>query len=143
VTLDERRDAWRPILSSERPETFAWVAQDVGLRGGASRIVGIALAHLADDAGALERRDGVVHSIHVDPELHGQGIGRRLLLAALDDLRSAGCHEATLTVLSGNQPARAFYEHLGWSLDGPPFTESMSGVPALPSVEVVRYRLVL
>jgi ribosomal protein S18 acetylase RimI-like enzyme len=105
--------------------------------------VGIALAHLADAHAAAEAHEGVIHSIHVDPGLHGAGIGRWLLDAALDDLRLAGCRAATLTVLTGNAQARAFYEHLGWALDGPPFMEPMSGVGALPMVEVVRYRLAI
>jgi len=87
--------------------------------------------------------EGEVPALHVDPLLHGRGLGRRLLDAALDDLRYAGCRSAWLTVLSVNRAAIAFYEHLGWTADGLPFWERMDGLDELPLVELVRYRLAL
>ena len=47
----------------------------------------------------------------------GEGTGRTLLAAALDQLRAAGFDGATLWVLSINERARRFYEAAGWVAD--------------------------
>jgi RimJ/RimL family protein N-acetyltransferase len=57
---------------------------------------------------------GEVIAINLHPASWRQGLGRKLLLAAISRLRAAGFTEATLWVLYGNERARRFYEALGW-----------------------------
>src|SRR5262245_21737345 len=81
---------------SERTELAVW-GRRVRAVGDDAVIVVCADAHVAgfayigpsDDADARPRT-GHVHSLHVDPEFHRRGIGRRLLDEALRRFASAG-----------------------------------------------------
>ena len=75
-----------------------------------------------DDAGAAT---GEVYAIYADPDAWGQGVGRRLMQRALDELRSAGFTDATLWVLESNGRARRFYEIGGWQTNGGRRTEQL------------------
>jgi GNAT superfamily N-acetyltransferase len=83
---------------------------------------------------------GHIFSLHVEPELVKQGIGRLLIEHASDELQTIGCRFATLWVVAANQESRAFYERVGWQADGPTRREAlaMEG-EAGDEVEVVRY----
>ena len=61
---------------------------------------------------------GEVYAIYLDPRCQGRGAGRQLLAAATRLLADAGFTDASLWVLSGNHPARGFYESQGWRHDG-------------------------
>ena len=78
---------------------------------------------------------GHITSIHVLPQLRGQGHGRALLDHAFAEFRRRGFAEVTLWVLEGNVSARRFYEALGFREDG--------GRKRYPNTEVpeVRYRI--
>jgi len=59
---------------------------------------------------------GVAHTtqICVLPGYHGQGLGRRLMAASIQALRSNRYHALSLTVTSGNTSAVRLYERLGF-----------------------------
>jgi GNAT superfamily N-acetyltransferase len=61
---------------------------------------------------------GELRSLYLDPTVLGRGLGSALHAAALDLLVAGGFTEATLWVVEGNAPARAFYEARGWVPDG-------------------------
>jgi ribosomal protein S18 acetylase RimI-like enzyme len=61
---------------------------------------------------------GLVYLLYVLPEYWRRGVGRRLISAALDELRDLGLSYAMLWVLRDNQRARRFYEMQGWLEDG-------------------------
>lgn len=81
------------------------------------------------------RRVGHITSLHVLPQLRGQGYGRALLDHVLTEFRRRGFAEVTLWVLEENQKARAFYTKHGFRLDG--------GTRPYPKTDVpeVRYRI--
>ncbi len=56
-----------------------------------------------------------IHSIYVEPSHRGEGIGQRLLEAALEWGRGKGCVEAELNVLARN-PANKLYENAGFEV---------------------------
>lgn len=56
-----------------------------------------------------------IHGVYVEPDHRGEGIGRRLLEAALEWGREKGCVEAELNTLVGN-PARNLYERMGFKV---------------------------
>lgn len=87
---------------------------------------------------------GQIHSIHVDPEITGRGIGRRLIDHAIAALRDAGFLMATLWVVEGNERARGFYQRLGWMPDGARRRETLAveGEEG-DHVDVVRYSIEL
>jgi ribosomal protein S18 acetylase RimI-like enzyme len=89
---------------------------------------------LADPAGTLvgcvyvEIRDGGTRGyfamLSVHPARQGEGLARRLVGAAEDHARAAGCTHMDLHVLSQRQELPAFYRHLGYAGNGTlPFDE--------------------
>jgi RimJ/RimL family protein N-acetyltransferase len=60
----------------------------------------------------------MVRGFAVDPGWHRQGIGRRLLDAAIEEARARGARRLTLRVLAPNAAARAAYEAAGFTVEG-------------------------
>ena len=62
--------------------------------------------------------NGRLHSLYIDPDALGQGIGHALMSHALSTFAVWGCERAYLWVLEGNSRAVSFYERQGWQLTG-------------------------
>lgn len=89
-------------------------------------------------AGGPERLDGCVYVepqgalgyfglLSVLPERHGQGLGRRLVAAAEEDLRRARCQTVEIQVVSLRTELFPFYAGLGYVESGTvPFSEKES-----------------
>ena len=109
LSYQERKARWEQRLSSPEEQEFAYVAEEE-----AHRIVGFASggtpAHPED-------RDyhGELRTLHVLPQFHHQGLGRRLTCAVIDHLAQQKKWSLIVWVVSGN-PACGFYEHLGGQL---------------------------
>jgi ribosomal protein S18 acetylase RimI-like enzyme len=82
----------------------------------ASRLCGIILTSIVSD------RVAHVTQLCVAPDLHGQGIGRYLLLHCLESLRQRAFQAVTLTVTAANGRAVKLYEKMGFS--------TLAGFPA-------------
>lgn len=57
---------------------------------------------------------GEIFVIGVDPDRHGRGLGRALVVAGLEHLGAVGLHVGMLHVERGNLPARRLYDDLGF-----------------------------
>jgi GNAT superfamily N-acetyltransferase len=99
------------------------------------RVAGVAATGPSRDSDATVNT-GEVYSIYLDPEVIGQGVGRVLFAAAVDDLASRGFRTGTLWVLTDNQRARRFYEAAGWRPDG----ATKRDVRADGTLDETRYR---
>jgi histone acetyltransferase HPA2/related acetyltransferase len=72
--------------------------------------------------------NGRLHSLYIDPDALGQGIGHALMNHALSTFTAWGCERATLWVLEGNSRAVSFYERQGWQLTGDTKVDCSFGV---------------
>ena len=71
---------------------------------------------------------GRLHSLYIDPDALGQGIGHALMNHALSTFTAWGCKRAHLWVLEGNSRASSFYERQGWQLTGDTKVDCSFGV---------------
>lgn len=81
-----------------------------GLRYGTELAAYIALYRVLDEIEIL--------NIAVHPSCRRQGYGKRLLGTLLQEARKMGITKAVLEVRTGNAPARALYEKLGFVQTG-------------------------
>lgn len=95
---------WDRLVADHRPPNVLLVAVE-----GASGVVGYAAGH---------PEDGELFLLFVHPDFAGRGIGRALLAAAHEALRSAGCDEAFLFTHELNARALAVYAAAGYRPDG-------------------------
>jgi len=110
MSIDARTKVWVDIIGNpalELPLVAIADGEVVGfVHQGASR---------DEDAGP---EVGEVTAIYIDEARVGLGVGRGLWNAALDLLRERGLTTITVWVLDTNVRGRAFYERMGFELDG-------------------------
>jgi GNAT superfamily N-acetyltransferase len=69
---------------------------------------------------------GYVGLLSVDPARQGAGLGGKLMAAAEEHFRNAGCVAVDLRIISQRTPLPAFYRHLGYVETGTaPFSPSL------------------
>jgi GNAT superfamily N-acetyltransferase len=78
---------------------------------------------------AVHPEDGELFLLFVHPAYAGRGIGRALLGAAHDALRTAGCREVFLFVHEHNERALAVYAAAGYRPDGADRVSDFRGTP--------------
>lgn len=61
---------------------------------------------------------GYLGLLGVAPERQGTGLGRKLMDAAENYFREAGCRAIDLRIISPRTPLPAFYEHMGYKQAG-------------------------
>ena len=65
---------------------------------------------------AKARHKGRIWGVYVRESCRGQGIGRALLVALLERIKACpGVEQVSLTVVSGQEAARALYRSLGFN----------------------------
>jgi GNAT superfamily N-acetyltransferase len=112
LSVDEREHQWLASLSDDDASPLVLVAESGGDLVGFSTV-----AIPARDA--EEGEDvGEIPAIYVAPRAWGGGAGRALIDASVAAMRAAGCREAVLWAVAGNERAAAFYVAQGWHDDG-------------------------
>lgn len=106
---------WDQLVIDHAPPNVLLVADDQ-----AGQVVGYAAAHPAD---------GELFLLFVHPEYGGRGIGRTLLRAAHDALRTEGCRRAYLFTHVQNERALAVYQNAGYHADGSIRESDFNGTP--------------
>lgn len=85
----------------------------------------------------LHGGEGIIHSLYVDPDLQGGGVGVLLLQAAEAGIAAAGVSTARLWAFRDNAPALAFYLRRGWAPDGVVRTTVEFGEPEVRLVKAL------
>ena len=114
LDVEQRAAQWRTRIGpAMRPGSPTFVAVD---DSGAVR----GFAHTGpirdDDLDPAERAE--IYTIYVDPATWRSGIGSALLRAVDEFWAPTDVRELVLWAFEANADGRAFYERLGWRLDG-------------------------
>jgi GNAT superfamily N-acetyltransferase len=132
-TLQPPVDRLRAELASTDPRRQVLVAEREG------QVIGFAVVRASRDGDADGVQTGELDQFYSDPAVWGQGVGRKLMAAAIETLRESGFTEATLWVAEENHRPRRIYEVAGWTLDGVTRDKSWRGA----GVRDLRYRIKL
>lgn len=103
-----RTDGSGTVRSADGDHTVLVIEDETG------ELVGVASVGAERQGG----QGGELWMINLAPKAWGKGLGRELLAAATETLRSLGHDEAILWVLDTNTRAQHFYESAGWVADG-------------------------
>ena len=103
--VERRRPSWARVLGESDGFGGALLAEDDG------RITGLA-SFARPSHPAFDGMAEITH-LYVDASRRGEGLGRRLLEAALEKAAAAGFPGAGLAVVRENRAARDFYQALG------------------------------
>lgn len=83
-----------------------------------SKIAGTFALLIMDNIGHLGQPSSVIENVAVLPKFQGLGIGKRMLLYALEESRLAGCYKMALSSSLHREYAHKFYESLGFVRHG-------------------------
>jgi len=111
--VDHPEDFWRGRLeeAQRKVETVTLFAEVDG------RLVGMLGAHRA--LRLKTRHVATVYGVYVDPAVRGQGVGRQLMQALLDEIgRIPEIEKLELTVNTENPAALALYRRFGFEVAG-------------------------
>jgi ribosomal protein S18 acetylase RimI-like enzyme len=101
--------AWFLGRQLDRPDVFVFVAEREG------EVIGYTYAGVeGNDYMALRGPAGVLYDIVVDPAARGRGVGRTLLVATLEALKSRGAPRVVLSTAERNEAAQRLFAGAGF-----------------------------
>ncbi len=116
--LGQQRESFTLPLSDKYVDAFSEIDADpnneliVGEVNG--RVVGVLQLTYTPSLSFQGGRRCTVESVRVDEALRGQGIGRKMMLWAIERAKSRGCISMQLTSHIERARAHSFYEELGF-----------------------------
>jgi len=131
TTLKPPVDRLRAEVASTDRHQQVLVAEREG------RVSAFAVVRPSQDEDANSALVGELDQFYSDPAVWGQGVGRKLMAAALETLRERCFKEATLWASRDNHRARRIFEAAGWRLDG----ATRDKVWREASIRDLRYRI--
>lgn len=108
ITAAQHGEEWRHWLRLQAMGRASGFVLVVDTRQGVGGFLCTVPPRTPDGLGAW-----TIRHLYVLPAFQGQGLGRRLLAAALARVRSAGAEEIELVTFA-NSPQRGFHEQQGW-----------------------------
>ncbi|HYN63879.1 MAG TPA: GNAT family N-acetyltransferase [Candidatus Limnocylindrales bacterium] len=123
-------ERWSGAVTHPPARTRVLVAEQHGA------VVAFAITRPSADDDA-DGQIGELDGFYAAPAVWGRGVGRRLLVAAVEGLREDGFSHATLWTAADNHRPRRIYETAGWRLDGTVRHRHLGGA----EFDELRYRL--
>ncbi|MFT4031418.1 MAG: GNAT family N-acetyltransferase [Siphonobacter sp.] len=102
------------------PDYTLYVAENNG------SIVGTFALLIMDNLGHYGAKSGIVEDVAVRPDQQGKGIGKALMLFALERCREKKCYKMALSSNLKREKTHAFYESLGFKKHGFSFLTELS-----------------
>ncbi len=109
LSVAERQAQWTQGLANSH--STIWVSEE------GRRVTGFVLACPSRDADAPASQFAEIAALYIHPNFWGTGCGRALCEAVFDHLRQTSVQAVIVWALTGNIPARHFYEHIGFAPD--------------------------
>lgn len=128
LSATERQAQWTRLLADDA--TTLWVSEE------GRRVTGFISACPSRDADAPPPQFAEIAALYIHPDFWIKGCGRALCQALFDHLRQTSVQAVIVWALTGNIPARHFYERLGFAPDDARRDITMYGT-TLPEI---RYR---
>jgi GntR family transcriptional regulator len=127
VFINAWRDAYRGVVEDSvidalhHPDVASWLRNLVANTAARTFLAEkngevLGFTRFGDDVN--EPAHGHVFALYVSPSASRQGVGRRLLGRAIDELDPMSMRAITLWVFEANTRARSFYEAAGFAPDG-------------------------
>jgi GNAT superfamily N-acetyltransferase len=127
--------AWNPDAVRSRIESEGPQGNDLLLAERDGSACGFILLGPSRD-GDARAGAGEIWALFVDPSAWRSGVGSRLVVAALARLAERGFTDATVWTLAESERNLAFYERLGFALDGA--TQARGALGHAPEVRLRR-----
>jgi ribosomal protein S18 acetylase RimI-like enzyme len=105
LSYDQARHRWKTVYLSPESHDAVYVAED-----DAKNVVGFVIYGRDRDNDTIYK--GEVIGLYILQRMQRRGIGKRLMHAAVEDLKSQGFDSMIVWVLANN-PSKHFYEKLG------------------------------
>lgn|SRR5690606_30674653 len=110
----ERYRNWLTQRATDEQSVFL-VAEREAVGGQDARLVGFLVAATERDISIYTINPiGFVHDLWVDEEYRNEGVGRQMVMLAVERFRAIGVRQLRLDVLIDNQPARTLFEACGF-----------------------------
>lgn len=109
-------DAWRPARISERLRDPAYDERSILVAELGGEVAGLVVAGTSRDGDRAG--EGEVMALYVHPDHWRRGVGRALVDGAVAEIAASGHAEAIVWTLAESPRNIAFYEALGFALDG-------------------------
>ncbi len=110
-------EAWRPERISERLRDPSYDTRSILVAAVDGEIAGLVVSGPSRDRD-LDSGEGEVMALYVHPSHWRRGVGRALVAGAVAEIDASGQVEAIVWTLAESPRNIAFYESLGFALDG-------------------------
>jgi GNAT superfamily N-acetyltransferase len=119
MSVSEAKDIFERMASYPHYRCYMAVEDD--------EPVGTFCMIICDNLGHAGQKFAVVENVVVDPSFQGQGIGKVLMEAAMEEAARNGCYKLMLSSNEKRTDAHRFYDHLGFTRHGISFKIEVNG----------------
>ena len=110
LTADEAKIVYDKIKSY--PDYCVYVAEKDG------KILGTFALAVMDNLSHMGNKFGVIESVAVSQPFQGQGVGRQMMMSAIEMCKEKSCYKVCLSTNLKRRNAHKFYESLGFKIHG-------------------------